>query len=106
MKRGEMKHEPARLYGSLTSEQRKKLSSMHSEKLAIKVAIIDVSKGPESSLTVSTPSDDETKKPKESLGFVSICRLLAEAGFTVKIGDIGLEPTTSTMSTLRSNQLS
>ncbi len=83
-----------------------KLSSMHSEKLAIKVANIDVSKGPESSLAVSTPSDDETKKPKESLGFVSICRLLAEAGFTVKIGDIGLEPTTSTMSTLRSNQLS
>ena len=36
-------------------------------------------------------SDDETKKPKESLGFVSICRLLAEAGFTVKIGDIGLD---------------
>jgi len=66
MKRGEVKHEPARLYGSLTSEQRKKLSSMHSEKLAIKVANIDVSKGPESSLTVSTPSDDETKKPKES----------------------------------------
>jgi hypothetical protein len=53
---------------------------MHSEKLAIKVANIDVSKGPESSLTVSTPSDDETKKPKESLGFVAICRLLSEAG--------------------------
>ena len=48
----------------------------------------------------------KTKKPKESLGFVSICRLLADAGFTLKIGDIGFEPTTSTMSTLRSNQLS
>ena len=41
----------------------------------------------------------KTKKPKESLGFVSICRLLADAGFTLKVGDIGLEPTTSTMST-------
>ena len=97
MKRGEMKHEPARLHGSLTSEQRKKLSSMHSEKLAKKVANIDVSKGPESSLTVSTPSDDETKKPKESLGFVSICRLLADAGFTLRMGEEGLEPPTSTL---------
>ena len=97
MKRGEMKHEPARLHDSLTSEQRKKLSSMHSEKLAIKVANIDVSKGPESSLTVSTPSDDETKKPKESPGLVSICRLLANAGFTLTMGEEGLEPPTSTL---------
>jgi len=33
----------------------------------------------------------KTKKPKESLGFVSICRLLADAGFSLGIGDIGLE---------------
>jgi hypothetical protein len=68
-----------------------KLSSMHSEKLAIKLAIIDVPKGPESSLAVSTPLDDETKKPKESLGFVSICRLLADAGFSLRIGEEGRE---------------
>lgn len=74
-----------------------KLSSMHSEKLAIKLAIIDVPKGPESSLAVSTPWDDETKKPKESLGFVSICRLLADAGFSLRIGEEGLEPPTSTL---------
>lgn len=86
-----------------------KLSTTHSKlspTVAHNIAHLDVSKGPESSLAVSTPLDDETKKPKESLGFVSICRLLADAGFTLKIGDIGLEPTTSTMSTLRSNQLS
>ena len=70
---------------------------MHSEKLAIKVAIIDGSKGRESSLTVSTPSDDETKKPKESLGLVSICRLLANAGFSLRMGEEGLEPPTSTL---------
>jgi hypothetical protein len=64
---------------------------MHSEKLAIKVANIDVSKGPESSLTVSTPSDDETRKPKESLGFVAICRLLSEAGLLSRMGEEGLD---------------
>jgi integrase len=71
-----------------------KLSTIHSKlspTVAHNIAHLDVLKGPESSLTVSTPLDDETKKPKESLGFVSICRLLAEAGFTVKIGDIGLD---------------
>ena len=65
---------------------------MHSEKLAIKVAIIDGSKGRESSLTVSTPSDDETKKPKESLGFVALCRIMADTGLSLRMGDIGLEP--------------
>jgi hypothetical protein len=78
------------------------LSTTHSKlspTVAHNIAHLDVSKGPESSLAVSTPLDDETKKPKESLGFVSICRLLADAGFTLKIGDIGFEPTTSTMST-------
>ena len=69
-----------------------KLSTMHSEKLAIKVAIIDGSKGRESSLTVSTPSDDETKKPKESLGFVALCRIMADTGLSLRMGDIGLEP--------------
>ena len=54
----------------------------------------------------SRPSDHDTKKPKESLGFVSICQALASLGFSIQVGDIGFEPTTSTMSTLRSNQLS
>ena len=51
----------------------------------------------ESSLIVSTPLDDDTKKPKESLGFVSICRLLADAGFCLRMGEEGLEPPTSTL---------
>lgn len=33
----------------------------------------------------------KTKKPKEYLGFVSIYRLLADAGFSLGIGDIGLD---------------
>lgn len=63
----------------------------------MKVAHLDVSKGPESSLAVSTPLDDETKKPKESFGLVSICRLLADAGCTLGMGEEGLEPPTSTL---------
>jgi hypothetical protein len=67
-----------------------KLSKIHSEKLAIKVAIKDDSQGLESSRSVSTTCDDETKKPKESLGFVAICRLLSEAGFMPRMGEEGL----------------
>lgn len=51
----------------------------------------------ESNLTVSTPLDDGMKKPKESLGLVLICRLLAVAGFTLRMGEEGLEPPTSTL---------
>jgi hypothetical protein len=83
-----------------------KLTPDLSQKLAIKLAIDDVSCGPKSSLGVSTPKDDETKKAQEIPGFVSLCRLLSSRGFSLTVGDIGLEPTTSTMSTLRSNQLS
>jgi hypothetical protein len=68
-----------------------KLSKIHSEKLAIKVAIKDDSQGLESSHSVSTPCDDETKKPKESLGFVAICRLLSEAGLLSRMGEEGLD---------------
>ncbi|MFN9510820.1 MAG: hypothetical protein ACK6AO_17560 [Planctomycetota bacterium] len=68
-----------------------KLSKIHSEKLAHKLALLDDSQGLESSHSVSTTCDDETKKPKESLGFVAICRLLSEAGLVPKVGDIGLE---------------
>ena len=87
-----------------------KLSLMHSEKLsptiAHNIAHLDDSCGPNPSFTVSGTSDHDTKKPKESLGFVSLCQALASLGFSIQVGDIGLEPTTSTMSTLRSNQLS
>jgi len=83
-----------------------KLTPDLSQKLAIKLAIDDVSCGPKSSLGVSTPKDDETRKAQEIPGFVSLCRLLTSRGFSLAMGDIGLEPTTSTMSTLRSNQLS
>jgi integrase len=83
-----------------------KLTPDLSQKLAIKLAIDDGSCGPESSLGVSTSKDDETKKAQEIPGFVALCQLLSSGGFTLRMGDIGLEPTTSTMSTLRSNQLS
>ena len=48
------------------------------------------------------PSGDATKKPKGSLGFISLDRLLADAVYSLRMGDIGLEPTTSTMSTCES----
>ncbi len=86
-----------------------KLSTIHSKlspSVALKLALLDDVKGLNPSSSDSEGLDQGTKKPKESPGFVSICRLLAKAGFTLKVGDIGLEPTTSTMSTLRSNQLS
>ena len=73
-----------------------KLSKIHSEKLspsiAHNIALLDDSQGLESSHSVSTTCDDETKKPKESLGFVAICRLLSEAGLVPKVGDIGFDP--------------
>ena len=57
-----------------------KLSKIHSEKLAHNLALLHDSQGLESSRIVSTTCDVDTKKPKESLGFVSSCRLLSEAG--------------------------
>ena len=78
-----------------------KLSKTHSEKLspsiAHNIALLDDSQEPESSHSVSTTCDDETKKPKESLGFVAICRLLPEAGLLPRMGEEGLEPPTSTL---------
>ena len=72
-----------------------KLSKTHSEKLspsiAHNIALLDDSQEPESSHSVSTTCDDETKKPKESLGFVAICRLLPEAGLLPRMGEEGLE---------------
>ena len=77
-----------------------KLSTIHSKvspTIAHNIAHLDVSKGPEASLTVSTPSGDDTKKPKVSLGLVSFCRLLADAGCSLGMGEEGLEPPTSTL---------
>jgi hypothetical protein len=34
-------------------------------------------------------SGEATKKPKVPLGFDSICRLLADAGFSLPMGDTG-----------------
>ena len=74
-----------------------KLSKIHSEKLAHNLALLHDSQGLESSHSVSTTCDDETKKPKEYLGFVAICRLLSEAGLLSRMGEEGLEPPTSTL---------
>ncbi len=74
-----------------------KLSSMHSEKLAPKLALLDDSCGPNPSFTVSGASGQDTKKPKESLGFVSICQALTSLGFSLRMGEEGLEPPTSTL---------
>jgi len=82
------------------------VEKLGSPKLAQKLAHDDGLNGPETSLVDSGAIGQETKKPQVSLGFDVICQLLSDAGFSLEVGDIGLEPTTSTMSTLRSNQLS
>ena len=82
------------------------IMKLGSPKLAQKLAHEDDLDSPETSLADSESFGIETKKPQDSLGFDVVCQLLAEAGFSFEVGDIGLEPTTSTMSTLRSNQLS
>ena len=68
-----------------------KLSLMHSEKLAPKLALLDDSCGPNPSFTVSGASGQDTKKPKESLGFVAICQALTSLGFSLRMGEEGLE---------------
>ena len=74
-----------------------KLTPDLSQKLAIKLAIGDVFCGPESSLGVSTPMEGETKKAQEIPGFVALCQLLSSGGFTLRMGEEGLEPPTSTL---------
>ena len=53
--------------------------------------------GPNPSFTVSGASGQDTKKPKESLGFVAICQALASLGYSLRMGEEGLEPPTSTL---------
>ena len=77
-----------------------------SPKLATKLATIDVSEGLESSPSVSDSEDHETKKAPIIQGFDDICRLMSSLGISIGVDDIGLEPTTPTMSTWCSNQLS
>ena len=78
-----------------------KISSLHGEKLsptiAHNIAHEDVFCGPESSLGVSTPMEGETKKAQEIPGFVALCQFLASGGFTLRMGEEGLEPPTSTL---------
>ena len=73
-----------------------KISSLHGEKLsptiAHNIAHEDVFCGPESSLGVSTPMEGETKKAQEIPGFVALCQFLASGGFTLRMGEEGLEP--------------
>ena len=78
-----------------------KISSLHGEKLsptiAHNIALENVFCGPESSLGVSTPMEGETKKAQEIPGFVALCQLLSSSGFSLRMGEEGLEPPTSTL---------
>jgi len=67
------------------------LSAMLSEKLATKFAIGEVSSGPESSLAVSPATGADTKKAQEIPGFVALCHLLSSCGFSLRVGEEGLE---------------
>ena len=69
-----------------------------SPKLATKLATIDVSEGLETSPSVSDSEDHETKKAPIIQGFDDICRLMSSLGISIEVDDIGLEPTTPTMS--------
>ncbi len=73
-----------------------------SPKLAQKLAQSNVSKSLDSSFNVSEVVGAGTKKAQEIQGFDAICRLLASLGETLTVDDIGLEPTTPTMSTSES----
>ena len=68
-----------------------KLTPDLSQKLAIKLAIDDVSCGPESSLGGSTLKRGETKKAQEIPGFVALCQFLSSGGFTLRMGEEGSE---------------
>jgi hypothetical protein len=68
-----------------------KLTPDLSQKLAIKLAIGDVSCGPESSLGVSIPKEGARKKAQEIPGFVALCQLLSSSGCSLSMGEEGNE---------------
>ncbi len=68
------------------------LSPGIAQKLAQKLAHGVGSKGLGSSVDGSTANHPKTKKAREIPGFVSICRLLAEGGFPLRMAEAGLEP--------------
>ena len=74
-----------------------KLTPDLSQKLAPKLARRDVSRGPDPSLGISTPKEGKTKKAQEIPGFVALCQFLSSGGFTLRMGEEGLEPPTSTL---------
>ena len=67
------------------------------EKLSTKSPTEDGSEGLRSSLGVSQERGAETKKAQEIQGFDAICLLLTSLGETLRIGEEGLEPPTSTV---------
>jgi integrase len=71
-----------------------KLSPEGGEKLSKKLSIEDGLKGLETSLGVSEAKVSKTKKAREIPGFDAVCRLLTRDGFTLIMGDEGLEPPT------------
>ena len=75
----------------------KTLSPGVSEKLAQKLATIDVSEGPKASLPVSTASGPQTKKTPVSQGFDEICQIMSSLCISLTVGEEGLEPPTSTV---------
>jgi len=70
------------------------LSPGIAQKLSKKLSIEGGSKGLGSSFDGSTANHPKTKKAREIPGFDAVCQLLTRDGFSLKMGDEGLEPPT------------
>ncbi|MEI8213605.1 MAG: hypothetical protein WCI02_15760 [Planctomycetota bacterium] len=68
-----------------------KLAPALSEKLAQKLAHDVVYSGPDSSLDGSVTLSGDTKKAQDFPGFVALYQLLSSAGFTLRMGEEGLD---------------